>query len=150
MNGNLASLLSGKLKMSKITHPDGIAYLRYDDSFDALTLMLVAPSDSCETVVHYVDSHIGLLYDPETFEVVGFQIEAFEKSFVPQHANVGKVWKLSGDDLRSKDFGELTIRIDALKPKIVKEVMAASRDAFQRFGLPAFSPSLESRQFAVV
>jgi hypothetical protein len=150
MDGKLTTLLSAKLKVSKLTHPGEIAYLRYDDSFDALTLMLVSPSQSQETIVHYVDSNMGLLYDPETYEVVGFQIEAFEKSFVPMHANVGKAWKLSGDDLTSKDFGELTILIETLKPKIVKEVMAASQDAFQRFGLPAFSPSIESRQFAVV
>jgi len=93
---------------------------------------------------------MGLLYDPETYEVVGFQIEAFEKEFIHEHANVGNVWKLRGDDLQLKDFGELAIHIGALKPKIVREVVAASQDVFQRLGISSLGPSIESRKFAVV
>lgn len=148
MDGELKSALNSKLTLSKLAHPEGIAYLRYDDSFDALTLTFVPPTQ--ETVVHYVDSSLGLLYDPETYEVVGFQIEAFEKNFIPQHANVGNVWKLSGNDLHLKDFGELAIHISALKPKIVKEVVSASAESFRRIGIPTLGTSIEARNFAVV
>lgn len=86
-----------------------IVYFHYDDVFDAFTLMLVPPDE--KTVVHYLDDHVGLLYKPETMEVVGFQIEAFEHNFIPEHENVGKVWTMDFADNDEKDFGKIVFQV---------------------------------------
>lgn len=61
------------------------ANFTYDPTFDAAIILLVPPE--VETVVHYLedDEHVALLYDPETMEVVGLQIEGFARSFLPRH-----------------------------------------------------------------
>lgn len=51
--------------------------LHYDSESD---MLIAAPAT--ESVVHYIDEHLALLYDPDTLEVAGFQIEAFCHSFL--------------------------------------------------------------------
>ena len=50
-------------------------YVDYDRDFDALFVRIV-PLD-IETVVHYISDRIGLLYEADTYEIVGVQIENF-------------------------------------------------------------------------
>ena len=69
----------------------------YDPADDTLYLCIV--SSSTETVVHYIDDYIGLLYEPESLEVVGLQIEAFQHSFVPAHG-LAATWELSDSEQR--------------------------------------------------
>jgi hypothetical protein len=55
--------------------------VRYHDTFDALLILLIQPQH--ETIVHYVDDYVGLVYEAVTMEIVGLQIEAFERAFLP-------------------------------------------------------------------
>src|SRR5258707_1936385 len=55
-------------------------HIDYDKRFDALMLLLVPPET--ETIVHYVDDHVALLYRSENLEIVGIQVEEFERGFL--------------------------------------------------------------------
>ncbi len=102
-------------------------YVNYDDDFDAL-MILVVPPDS-ETVVHYLDEHVGLLYRPEDREIVGLQIESFERRFVRAHASVQRVWKLSeavGKEIDS--LGDMMLMVERRKPEIAREVVRAAEN----------------------
>jgi hypothetical protein len=102
-------------------------FVNYDGDFDALMILIVPPDT--ETIVHYLDNHVGLLYQPDTLEIVGLQVESFERSFVPAHASVQKVWKLSKTVGKEVDsIGDLMLMVERLKPQIAREVVRASKD----------------------
>ena len=94
----------------------------YDDVADDLMLMMANPDT--ETVVHYVDNHVGLLFDPTSLEIVGLQIEAFTHSFIPQYASLQKVWKLSDcKDIDMANVGELTFAIQEKQFDVAMEIV---------------------------
>ncbi len=101
----------------------------YDPDFDAVTLTFAAPHQ--ETIVHYVDEHVALLYLPKTHEIVGLQIEAFVRSFLPQHAALRDVWSLREhiDTNEIENIGELILKVDRVKPIITKEIIKASESS---------------------
>jgi hypothetical protein len=98
--------------------------IKYDKRFDALLILLVSPETP--TVVHYVDEHVGLLYRPGDFEIVGIQVEAFERSFLPNHAPVDKAWRLSDSCDELEDFGDLVLAFERRQPEVAREVMRAA------------------------
>lgn len=99
-------------------------FVRYDKRFDALLILLVPPE--IETVVHYIDEHVGLLYRPDDFEIVGIQVEAFERSFLPNHATADKAWRLRDSCDELEDFGDLILAIERKKPEVAREVTRAA------------------------
>jgi hypothetical protein len=101
-------------------------FVSYDKEFDALTLQVVPPE--VETVVHYVDDNVALLYRPADLEVVGLQVESFERSFLPRHESVRKVWKLSDACADLDDFGDVILIVERLKSKVAQEVAKAAED----------------------
>lgn len=117
------------LKITRLAEAGkGRAYLHYDPVFDALMILFVSPDT--ETVVHYVDDHVALLYEPETREVVGLQVEAFERSFVPRHDAVRRVWRLSeATDTKIEDLGDMIFAVEARTPEVTREVVRASAPA---------------------
>jgi hypothetical protein len=104
-----------------IQHPFSI---RYHDRLDALIVFLV-PAEH-DAVVFYLDEHVGLLCDSETLEIVGFQIEAFEHSFLPQYADLSRAWRLSGG-AEFETFGQLILKVQRMEPDVAREVVEASR-----------------------
>ena len=58
----------------------------YNEQVDSFTLLIV--SQKIKKIVHYIDEHVALLYDPETKEIVGVRIESFQKGFLPKYAQV--------------------------------------------------------------
>ena len=66
-------------KLATIVREHGSGHLRYDNFDDTLIVLFVDPQE--ETVARYVSQNVALLYEPDTFEVVGFQIEGFNTSF---------------------------------------------------------------------
>ena len=100
--------------------------LHYDSDFDAL-IMLAAPADT-ETVVHYIDDHVALHYEPETLEIVGLQIEDFKSSFLPRHDTVRRVWRLSEANKKLEDFGDMIVTFERLKPQVAREVALVTKD----------------------
>jgi len=93
--------------------------------FDALMILLVPPET--ETVVHYVDQHVGLLYTPDNLEIVGLQVEAFERSFLSQHDTVRRVWRLS-------DAGDIILAFQKVTPKVAQEVARAAEKVLGKTG----------------
>ncbi len=119
-----ATLKTARLREAQQKHLP--VYFHYDSGFDALMILIVPPET--ETVVHYLDENVALLYEPHTLEIVGIQVEDFESSFVPAHDGVRRVWRLSdAAEGKLEDMGDLILAIEARKPQIVREVISASR-----------------------
>lgn len=106
--------------------------VRYQDGFDALFILLVEPRQ--EVITHYVDDHVALLYELESKEIVGLQVEAFKRSFLPQHALVQQVWQLNDVAGHLEDFGDLFAAFEALKPEVTREVIRAAQDVLGAAG----------------
>ena len=51
----------------------------YNEQVDSFTLLIV--SQKIKKIVHYIDEHVALLYDPETKEIVGVRIESFKREW---------------------------------------------------------------------
>jgi hypothetical protein len=101
-------------------------FINYDREFDALMLLFVSPE--IETVVHYVDDHVGLLYEADTLEIVGMQVEAFEHSFLSAHENVRRIWRLRDVGVTVEDFGDIVFAFERIKPKLARELVKAAED----------------------
>lgn len=83
-----------KLRTGYLTNLHGAdGFINFDEDADELMVMFIDPN--IETVVHYIDSNVGILFRPETLEVVGLQVEGFMKSFAPKHSEVEAAWSLS-------------------------------------------------------
>ena len=105
------------LKTGRLTKFSGeMVFIRYDALVDAFYLMVEPPT--VETVVYHVDDSIGLLFEPSTHEVVGFQIEAFQHVFVEHHAALKRT-------LSTKKSANVLTEMSEKKALIVREVVAA-------------------------
>lgn len=100
--------------------------MRYDDNADIFLLQFISPDQ--ETVVYYVDGHVGLLIDPEAMNVVGIQVEAFKRSFLPAHDSVQRAWRLGESGLDVKDYGDLILVFDQTTKNMAREVIRATED----------------------
>ena len=113
----------------------------YDPEFDSLILLFVDPNK--ETIVHYVDDHVALLYEPATKEVVGIQVEAFQKAFIKQYDSVAKAWKLQENCEDINDLGDLVLAFERQKPQVSQEVFRVTEDILHHGGRtrrPTFLP----------
>jgi hypothetical protein len=106
--------------------------IRYHDRLDALIVFLV-PSEH-DAVVFYLDEHVGLLCDSETLEIVGLQVEAFERSFLPKYAGLSRAWRLSDQGTEFENFGQLTLRVQSMEPDVAREVVEASKPFLGQLG----------------
>lgn len=109
-----------------------LVFVKYDPVFDALMILLVPPET--ETVVHYIDEHVGLLYTPDNLEIVGIQVEAFEHSFLASHDTVRKVWRLSDSCNELEDVGDMILAVEKAKPKVAREVAKATENVLGQAG----------------
>lgn len=104
----------------------------YDATDD--TLFVYFGERSTEVVVHYMDEFVGLLYDPDSLEVVGLQIEAFEYSFVPAHG-LSATWELNDTDRRElKDVGDMMKASERKMKAMTKEIERITVDPLLRPG----------------
>jgi hypothetical protein len=113
-------------RLAELLKNKSAVYLNYDPAFDAVMLLFVSPD--VETVVHYIDDQIALLYEPDSLEVVGIQIESFKRSFLLAHANVAKVWRLSDTGVSMKDLDDLIIGVEQRKPAVAREIVKVTQD----------------------
>lgn len=118
--------------LEEIAQKKRVGYIRYDAEVDTMTLLFVSPDK--ETVVHYLEGNIALLYLPDTRDIVGFQIEAFEKSYLPEHSGVERVWNFK-EATGISDFGEMIIKIEKIQPIITQEIFKASGSLLESIGL---------------
>jgi hypothetical protein len=96
-------------------------YLVYDPESDELLLQFVSLENA--TIVHYVDEHMAFLYDPNSNEIVGFQVEAFQKSFLPKHESIRHVWRLSDTGIQLENMEELVVVFERTKQAIAREIV---------------------------
>jgi len=115
-----------ELKVTRLAGERHPPMLYYDRDFDALMILAISPDT--ETVVHYIDDHVALLYEPETLEIVGLQIEDFKSGFLPKHENVRRVWRLSEANKNLEDVGDLIITFERLKPQVAREVVQVTKN----------------------
>ena len=110
-------------------------YLRYDRELDVFFILMVPPE--IETVAYYVDSHVALLYISKNKEIVGFQVEDFERDFLPKHLSQQNAWKLSDvlqkDNQRPQNAGDIIFTIQEVKPRIVRGVQEAIKATVPSF-----------------
>lgn len=113
----LASIASGEAS--------GAPYMSYDEEFDALVLLAVEPES--DLIAHYVDDHVALLYEEASREIVGLQVENFERSFVPKHADLKKTWTLSSRlGQKLENLGDMMLAVERQKPLVAREVIRAA------------------------
>jgi len=101
-------------------------FMYYDPVSDILLLTIVPPTT--ESVVHYLDDHVALLYEPESLEVVGFQVEAFEHSFMPEHETLRAVWRLSDANVTLENIGDLIMVFERKKQIVAQELKNITRN----------------------
>ena len=101
-------------------------FMYYDPVSDILLLTIVPPTT--ESVVHYIDDHVALLYEPESLEVVGFQVEAFEHSFMPEHETLRAVWRLSDANVTLENIGDLIMVFERKKQIVAQELKNITRN----------------------
>jgi hypothetical protein len=100
--------------------------IQYDEYVDMLVVYVVPPG-LADTVVHYVDEFVGLIFTPENMEVVGFQVEAFKRGFLPTHASVSKSWKLSESGIKLGEDPELVDLMMFVEQRKVDVVRAVAK-----------------------
>jgi len=92
----------------------------YNETVDSLSLLIVPPTT--KKIVHYIDDHVALYYEPESLEVIGVRVEAFERSFLPKYAELKKAWCLSDTGKQLHDFYDLLIAVEYRQPQIATEI----------------------------
>ncbi len=109
----------------------------YDDLSDTLILLFISPDQ--ETIVHYLDRNVAILYRPGDLEIVGLQIEDFDSEFVPMYSDLEKVWCLSDFGINDRNVWDLTLEAEQRKLilalQIVKEkekIIGGSAKEFER------------------
>ncbi len=114
-----------------------VVYFKYDDLADVLFVMFASPHT--ETVVHHIDAHIGLMYDPDTLEVLGFQVENFAYSFIKKHRSLCELWTNKSDV--KVDPARVIQSNEAKAWKVIGAVESAIRPSIQKVGLGLKVPS---------
>ena len=115
---HLVSLASGKVSP---------VYVRYDDCLD--TFFIMFSSLDTESVVHYIDEFVALLYTPDRKEVVGIQVDDF-KEFAKKNRTVAKAWNVKVDCGHFVDLGDLYSVKDKKERVIVQEVAKVAESSF--------------------
>ncbi|NOH01168.1 MAG: hypothetical protein HND47_03925 [Chloroflexi bacterium] len=118
-NSLKTTLLSAMVKRKKSP-----LFFHYDDEMDVFMLLLADPNT--ETVVHYVDEHVAILYIPDSHEIVGLQIEDFVNQFMPKYNSLQRAWKLSDAGIRRDNLWDLTLAVEKQKITVALEVLKAT------------------------
>ncbi|MBZ0283491.1 MAG: hypothetical protein K8L97_22335 [Anaerolineae bacterium] len=106
--------------------------IKYDPRFDALRIYFL-PQMDC--IVHYIDDYVGLLYQPETKEIIGMHIEDFVHSFLAQHGTVESAWRLSESDSRNESLAELAVVFERKTSQLTREIVKSTEDLLEKEGL---------------
>ncbi len=99
-------------------------FFHYDEETDVFMLLLAGPDT--ETVVHYVDENVAILYIHDNYEIIGLQIEDFVNKFMPKFNSLQKAWKLSDVGIRNDNLWDLTLAVEERKVTVALEVIKAA------------------------
>jgi hypothetical protein len=104
----------------------------YNDQVDAFTFLIVTPNTP--KIIHYIDEYVALLYNPESMEVIGIRVEAFECKFIPKYAKLQKAWRLSDSVKELCDFGDLIIEARKRETIVVDELSKITHNIVEKQG----------------
>lgn len=127
------SQLNTKQWMNNIVEGKQKSVFYYNPEVDAFTLLFDDPAKP--RVVHYIDEHVALLYEPDTLEIVGVRVEAFERAFLPQYARLEKTWNLKDKQVKLTDLWDLTITVQMNQPIVTKEISKITHTIAKKRGL---------------
>ena len=116
--------LKTSLLSSMVQRKRSPLFFHYDEETDVFMLLLADPNT--ETVVHFVDEHVAILYIPDSYEIVGLQIDDFVNIFMPKFNALQKAWKLSDVGVRNGNLWDLTLAVEERKVTVALEVIKAA------------------------
>ena len=88
---DIASIEAPTVEMLKLTAESAASFeLSYDVQMDVLYVRSEPPPPALSLPVGQC---IWLRYDPETLEIVGMEVEAFEKTFLVQNPDLNDGWE---------------------------------------------------------
>lgn len=114
-------------------------YNYYNPRVDSFTLLIVFPDR--EKIVHYLDDYVALVYDPETMEVIGLRVEAFEKGFLPKYAELQRSWRLSDVCDELEDFGDLVFQVQRREKQLAHTISQIATPIAEGLGLEMAVPA---------
>jgi hypothetical protein len=111
--------------LAKIAFRKAQLFLNYEKESDILMLLVISPDT--ETVVHYIDRHVAVLYTPDDLEIVGLQVEDFESEFVPMYSSLKKAWSIRDTKIRRENVLDLSLAVEEKKVRMAIEVIKATQ-----------------------
>ncbi|HOJ02294.1 MAG TPA: hypothetical protein PLL88_11835 [Anaerolineaceae bacterium] len=107
-------------------------FFHYDDLSDTFMLLFVPPDK--ETIVHYLDKYVAILYTPNDYEIVGLQVDYFQSDFIPMYEDLQREWCLSDFVVKDESFWDLTLSVESKKISIALGIIKAKQEVI---GKPA-------------
>jgi hypothetical protein len=121
MAGTLEPIVnSNQLKTTLLNNPP--VTIRYNNVFDALKIYFDNPNQ--KQVIHYLDDYVALIFSPESKEIIGIQVEAFEKVFIHKHTRLETAWRLTDNcqERQLEDIGDMMLFVQVRQEKVTNEV----------------------------
>lgn len=97
-------------------------FMDYDERTDIFRIFFDNPNQW--NVVHYLDDYVGVLFSPESMNIIGIQVEFFNGTFVNRHQTIRKSWKLSENckEHQLQNVGDMMIVARKMQEPIAKEI----------------------------
>jgi hypothetical protein len=105
----------------------------YNERVDSISILIVDPTS--QKIVHYLDDYVALYYEPESMEVIGLRIEAFQHSFLPKYAELEQVWRMTDVCDNLEDFGDLQIVVRKQERRMTTELSRITHMIAEQQGL---------------
>ena len=96
-------------------------FFHYDDLSDTFMLLFISPDT--ETIVHYLDKYVAILYTPEDYEIVGLQVDYFQSDFIPMYEDLQREFVV-----KNENFWDLTLSVESQKVSIALEIIKAKHN----------------------
>lgn len=103
-------------------------FIDYDERADIFRIFFDNPRQ--RNVVHYLDDYVGVLFSPESMDIIGIQVEFFNRTFVNRHQSIRKSWKLSENckEHQLQNVGDMMIVARKMQEPIAKEITSITEN----------------------
>jgi hypothetical protein len=98
-------------------------FFNYNDESDTLMLLVIDPDN--ETIVHYLDKNVAVLYTPDNLEIVGLQVEDFVRDFMPHYNSLKKAWSIRNTQIKLGNVWDLRLVAQEKQFEVALEVVRA-------------------------
>jgi hypothetical protein len=103
-------------------------YINYNPDIDTFFIWFVE-RDCVETSIFFVNDTLGLIVEDENLEIVGLQVESFQKRFIKKYPELQTRWN-TAPDRNISTIGDLYISVNESKPKTEKAINKVVREIF--------------------